>query len=334
MTTKTIRAILCSLVAVTVAGVSAGCPSSEPKKPLKISINIWPGYGYAFIARDKGFFKKHNVDVELILKDTIDDAKRAYVNDETDGLFNVFPDIIMLNSEGVHTDTVDIIDYSDTADVIIGRPELSGLSDLKGKKISFEGVNSFSHIFVLKTLKNAGVEEFEVQFKNVPAMNVLEQLEQGEIDAGHTWEPGITRAKQKGYKVLATAGNCPGIIIDVLAFRSTITEQRPGDIQAVIAALAEARAFLQTRRDEGLTIMAKAMNMPREELESGLKGIKIPDQKACREAMVRSGSPLSLYRTGEDILHFYHARGQLTKMITIDEVLAPRFITGLEREGK
>jgi NitT/TauT family transport system substrate-binding protein len=53
-----------------------GCESKPAQKePIKISINVWPGYAHAYIAQEKGFFKKNNVEVELILKDPHSIAK-------------------------------------------------------------------------------------------------------------------------------------------------------------------------------------------------------------------------------------------------------------------
>lgn len=46
-----------------------GCQYPKPaKEPIKISINVWPGYAIAYLAQEKGFFKQNGVEVELILK--------------------------------------------------------------------------------------------------------------------------------------------------------------------------------------------------------------------------------------------------------------------------
>jgi NitT/TauT family transport system substrate-binding protein len=45
----------------------------------------------------------------------------------------------------------------------IGQSTLNSLSDLKGKKISFEGINSFSHLLVQKLLEKAEIKEGEFQ---------------------------------------------------------------------------------------------------------------------------------------------------------------------------
>jgi len=36
------------------------------KAPIKISVSTWLGWSHIFLAQEKGFFEKNNVDVELI----------------------------------------------------------------------------------------------------------------------------------------------------------------------------------------------------------------------------------------------------------------------------
>ncbi|GAG60774.1 unnamed protein product [marine sediment metagenome] len=151
----------------------------------------------------------NNVEVELILRENISESTELYRKGNADGLFNVFPDIIMLNSDGIHTKVVYIADRSETGDVIVGRPEFTSLADLKGKKVSFEGINSFSHLFVLKALEESGIEEYDVAFENVSAMGVLNALEENKIDVGHTWEP-VTSEALKGTGRSLICSGCPG----------------------------------------------------------------------------------------------------------------------------
>lgn len=67
-------------------------------------------------------------------------SSEMFMNGDADGLFQTFSDIIMLNAQGFRSKVVYVADYSDTGDVIIGRPEFASLKDLKGKTVSFEGI--------------------------------------------------------------------------------------------------------------------------------------------------------------------------------------------------
>ncbi|MEK7776591.1 MAG: hypothetical protein AAB331_04355, partial [Planctomycetota bacterium] len=73
------------LVILSLFCVTVGCAKVEDGKPIRLGINVWPGYAYAFIAREKGFFKKNHVDVELILKETASETVGLFKAMEVDG---------------------------------------------------------------------------------------------------------------------------------------------------------------------------------------------------------------------------------------------------------
>jgi len=313
----------------------AGCAQkkTEEKKKIKIGICIWPGYAHAFIAKEKGLFRKNHVDVELVLTKNYADILELYRNGKVDGLFGVYADLFILNSEGISTQVVYVVDYSDTGDVIIGKPKFSSLAELKKGKVSCEGLNTFSHIFVLKALEKSGLKESDIQFEIIPAMDVLTALEKGQIDAGHTWEPVTSQALKKGYKILGKAGDVPGLITDVLAFRAQVIKERPDDIQRIVKALFEARDFVYSKRDEALEMMTRAEGMSREEMEKGIDGIRQPDLKGNIKAMQKSKETTSLYRSGEIITDFYLNRGQLSQVPNLDEIIVPKFVIQLGKEA-
>ncbi len=329
---KTVTLILGLLVVVGLGGIvwySFFQAEEARKEPLKISINVWPGYAHAFIAQEKGYFEKNNVSVELLLKDNISASTELYRNGDADGLYNVFPDILMLNAEGIATKVVYIADYSDTGDEIIGKPEFDSLTDLAHKKVSFEGVNSFSHIFVLRAMLKAGVDENDIQLANIPAMDVLTALEEGKIEAGHTWEPITSQATEKGYKILAKAGDVPGIIIDLLAFHEKIIRERPDDVRAIVQSMLEAKDFLDSNRDEALAIMAKSLGMSLSELKEGIDGVNHLNLQENVDAMQRSTEEKSMYNSGEFIMDFLAKRGQLSTKMNLDDIIEARFVNEL-----
>ena len=127
--------------------------------------------------------------MELVVTENVSKAEELYLNGLVDGLSSTYTNTIFRNSEGVNSRLVWVIDYSGTADVIIGSENITTIADLKGKKIGVEGINTFSHIFVLQALAKAGLYEKDVQFENIPAQGILKALESKQIDAGHTWGP-------------------------------------------------------------------------------------------------------------------------------------------------
>jgi len=320
------RGVLSLLALILVFGLLAeGCTPKKAKEkaPIKIAINVWPGYAHAFIAKEKGIFRKNNVNVELVLKKDITESTQLYKDNEVYGIFNVFTDIIMMNAQGIPAKVVYVADYSDAEDVLIGKPNFRSIADLKGGKVSFEGINTFSHIFVLKLLEKAGLKEGDVRFANILALDVLEALEKGKIDAGHTWEPVTSQAIKKGYKILGKAGDLPGIITDVLAFHPKVVQERSDEVHRIVTSLLEARDFIYSNREEALEIMSKAEGMSKEEMEEGIKGVHHPGLKENIEAMKKSKDTKSLHCSGEIIIDFCLKKGQFSRIPDINTIIEP-----------
>jgi len=313
----------------------SGCGQKkiEDKKPIKIAINVWPGYATAFLAQEKGFFKQNGVEVELILKKSTPESLQLYIEGKVDGCFDVLPDVIMLSSQGIEAKVVSIIDYSETGDVIIASAGINSLSDLRGKIISYERTNSFSHFFVLSLLQKEGFSETDFKFADVNAHDVLSALKKGEIDAGHTWEPTTSESIKEGYKVLAKAGDIPGVIIDVLIFNPTIIQERPRQIRAIIKSLFEARDYLKGHPEESIKIMAEKEGMSVEEMGSGIKGIYIPDLKAELYLLTTTTTTEpTIFTMIKEINDFYLQRGQMSRIVEAENIIDSRFIKELSAE--
>lgn len=324
--------LIVALLLICVFGAYLGKAVMNGKKqPVRIAVSTWPGWCHVFIAEEKGFFKKNNVDVQLVHYKEHLDASTAFLNGEVDGIFQTLTDAIIQNEE-IESKVVYVSDYSFTGDVIVGR--VDNLLDLKGKTVGVEGINTFSHIFVIKALESAGLQEHDVKFKNVDAHKVLEALEEGSIDAGHTWEPTKSAAIKKGYKVLASAGDIEGIITDLLVFRTEVIEERSEDIQAIVRSLVEAQEYRDANWVESIKSMAGAVAISYSDMESGLQGVHSLDLEGNINAMKKLDSIKSLYGSGKFISDFYLKRGQLSKIPDFDQIIEPKFVNQLNQERK
>jgi len=292
-------------------------------KPIRIAVIPWVGASHFYIAEEK-FFKQNGVDVELVKNTDYSENQNMYLDGEVDGLNEVFPDTIYHGSTGMPTKAVYVEDYSLTGDVIIGKQ--GNLTDLRGKVIGVEGVNSYAHLFVLKSLERAGLYEKDVQFRNIPASEIVEALEKGEIDAGYTWGTELAEAMSKGYTCLAKAEDVRGIITDVVSFRADIVESRPGDIQKIVKSLAEAREYIVNQHEEALELLSQSQGISKEEIEEGFKSIYLLGLQDNVVAMEDHSDYTSLYGSGALISQFYIDRGQMSTAPNFSEIIEPKFI--------
>jgi len=295
-----------------------------PTSPLKIAfLSEWPTAGVAFIAQEKELFTKHGVQVTLIPIGKYPEILTPYKEGKVDAINIVFGDILMFEAEGIPTRVVYATDYSDTADILVGQPTLNSLSDLKGKKVAFEGFNSFSHLFVLKLLERAGVREGEFQTANLNSSEVLEALDTGKIQAGHVYGAAAAATLAKGYKIMGKAGEIPQLVMNVWAVNAKVVDTRRKDVQGVINALVEATDWFQHFPEEGFSIIAKHSGIPKAELEATFKGLHVFTLSENQEAFKPNGA---LFKGGAEIIEFFHTKGTLFKAPDLNTIIDDQFI--------
>lgn len=311
--------------------------TQQETRPIRIACSeVWMGYVPLVMAVDR-FFNENDVSVQLIQPENQTEAEELYLNGFVDGLCTIYTTTIFHNSEGANSRLVWVLDYSDTADVILGSPNTT-IADLKGKKIGIEGLNTFSHIFVLQALAKAGLYEKNVQFENIAAQDMLKALNSKRIDAGHTYGPAKFAAIQNGYEILATARDVPAIIADVLIFNSKVAENRPKDIEAVVKSIIQGKVYFDNNKEKSLQVLSNFFNMSKEEVQDGFEGIQVLGLEDNVKAMNKSSGGSSsnrttLYDSGNIIAKYLLDRGQIRQIPEFDEIIDPRFVYAIFRNN-
>jgi NitT/TauT family transport system substrate-binding protein len=227
-----------------------------------------------------------------------------------------------------------VLDYSGTGDVILGQKNMT-IEDLKGKKIGVEGLNTYSHIFVLQTLAKAGLYEKDVQFANIAAQEMVKALNAKQIYAGHTYGPAKIAGIQSGYDIIATAEDAPAIIADVLIFNSKVVETRPEAVEAVVKSINQGKEYFDHHKENAYLLLSDFFNMTTEEVRDGFSGIQVLGLEDNLKVMNRSISSISnfttLYDSGDIIANYLLERGQIRQIPNLDEIIDPRFIYAISR---
>jgi NitT/TauT family transport system substrate-binding protein len=292
----------------------------------------WPPNLLLYVSEERGLFEKNGVKVELLFENDYHQALNRYAVGEVDGMLLVFSDAVLQNAAGIDTKVVYNHDISQFGDAIVGKAK--NLTELKGKKVGVDGVNSFSHFFTLKALEKAGLSEGEVQFADISPANILAAIEKGEIDAGHTYSPFIEAATAKGYNVLSTAKDNPGIIADVLAFHRDILKERPADIENIIKSFSEALDFYNKNTSDAVDIISAKSGLSKEQIIQSFKGAKLMSLQENVLVSMKNDTKntSSLFASGEDISNFYIERGIMSEYPFLNEIIEAKFVNDLYKK--
>lgn len=318
-----------ALIVVLILGAcSSPAPTPKPDLPaIRIGINQWVGWGALFIARDKGFFAAEGAKVELVNLDSSNAGNTAFATKQVDANTTTLSDTLAQASAKIPLQVVWIFDTSMGADVFVANSTIQSPADLKGKRIGLS-YGTFGHIFVLSGLAKYGISRSDVTIVDVAGEDVPQALAAGKIDAGHTWDPHLAEALKNGAHVMFTSADTPGIINDVLEFRTDMLQNRPDDVKAIFRAIQDASDYWAKNPDDGNQIVGKAIGVAASDMPALLKTDHIWTL-AENQAALDPNNPQSLTKMVKTISDFFISEKVITQAPDAQTVLNGTFAQAL-----
>jgi NitT/TauT family transport system substrate-binding protein len=251
--------------------------SSLNAAPLKIAFSDWPGWTALEIAAQKGWFKEAGVDVELLWFE-YGPSMEAFTAGKCDAVTVTNGDALVTGAGGAKNVAILITDYSNGNDMIVAKPGITSMKELKGKKIGIE-IGFVEHLLLLNGLKKVGIEESEVELVPTPTNQTPQVLASGQVDAIGAWQPNSGSALKAvpGSKSIYTSADEPGLIYDaVVVTPQSLAQHRAewvkfvGVWDKVVAYLADPKS-----REDGIKIMAARAGVDPKEYAAFLPGTRL-----------------------------------------------------------
>ena len=202
--------------------------------PLTIGYSDWPGWVAWQVAIDKGWLKEAGLDVTFQWFD-YSASMDAFAAGKIDANLMTNGDTLVTGAGGGKGIMIMLTDYSNGNDIIVGKPGIKGLKDLKGKKVGIE-VGLVEHLLLLQGLKDVGMSEKDVTLVNAKTNETPQVLASGQVEAIGAWQPIAGQAMKglPGSHPLYTSAQAPGLIYDVLAVSpASLAATRPTRIKLI-----------------------------------------------------------------------------------------------------
>ncbi|TGN10870.1 ABC transporter substrate-binding protein [Leptospira ilyithenensis] len=337
----------------------AGCSEKNlDSNRIRLGVPPQSGFSPVFIASEKGFFKKQGLNVDLVISDN---AANLYLEKKVDAICSGLTESILFFSEGHPTQIIYRFSYSLSNDLIVSSPKIKTIAELSGKTIGFSGVNTSSHIFVMQLLNKNGIKEGEYLSSNLPFSKVWEELQKGNIQAGHIRGMDVAEIGKQGFNIIGRSADVPDLLSDTLSVDSKYLKNHSASIQKLVFAISEAREFYYKNREESLSILSKQISKSDAEISEELKSVRFltlkensqsllnPDSKAVQTfypggggsgfPQGQTGSMMNfssmekrgaLFIAGESIIEFLRERGQLYRIPDLKNIFDDRFVQDKE----
>lgn len=146
------------LAMLLVVGLLAGAlllPVPEQAKPLMVAVGLWPGAEPWVLAREQGALNPSQV--RLVEINWTSAAMRAVGNRVVDAAILSLDEVILQVRQGYPLKVVMVTDISRGADVLLVKPGIASVADLRGRRVGYEPRTAGSWLLG-RALAGAGLE--------------------------------------------------------------------------------------------------------------------------------------------------------------------------------
>lgn len=287
---KSLKTLLAAAFMAVAAKVSAA-------EPLKIAYSDWPGFTILEVAKQKGWFTEAGVEVELLWFDYLPSID-AFSAGKVDAVTMVATDALVTGANGAKSKFIAILDYSDGNDMIIGKPGIDSIKDLKGQKVGIE-VTLVEHLLLLKALEANGMKQSDVELVNTATNDTPQTLASGNVAAVGAWYPVSGQALKQvaGSKKLFTSADAKGLIYDVLAVNPVSLGKRKADWEKVVKVYYKCVDYMMDpkTKDDAVKIMAAKVGAKPEEYAENVPGTHFMTLSEAKAAYKKGKGLDSLY---------------------------------------
>ena len=257
-----------SLIYATALAVLVVLTPASAQEKLRVGLSsVSATNGSIWAAEDRGLFRKHGVDVEVIV---VGGGGARVVSSLVAGdlHFSVGGGEGSVRSQVRGADTVIVAStLSKGVQRIMARQDIKNYQDLKGRKIGITNFGSAGHLVLLLMLKKWNMRTDQVQILQVgPSPLMLASLDKGGIDAAVLTLPTFFVAEDRGYRIVADPAT-----MDIFYLQNTLESTRAYLRKNRDAALrfmrgyVEGIAYFKKNKKDSLDIMRKKLRIQSEQ---------------------------------------------------------------------
>jgi NitT/TauT family transport system substrate-binding protein len=288
---------------------------------LRVAYSDWPGWVAWDIAVQKGWFKEAGVEIDFKWFDYAP-SMDAYATGKVDAVTVTNGDALVTGSGGSPSVCILANDYSNGNDMLVAKPGIQKVADLKGKKIGVE-VGFVDHLLVMQALKAANLKDKDVTLVNVPTDQTPQQLKAGGVDAIAGWQPhsGSALRELPGSKAIYTSADVPGLIYDHLCVNPKSLNERRADWVKVVKVWFKIADFIKepSNLDEASRIMAARVGLSADEYKRLMKGTFFLDKAANIERYKKGAGLDSIYGSSAIVDDFNTKNGVYKAPVKFEE---------------
>ena len=252
-------------------GSQAGNGSSGNVTTVKLGYVPYADDAPAFLAQEKGIFRKHGLNVQFAPAANPTAVVAAMVSGQQQFGFVTDPVLINVNAQGTPLKCVSPVvgrqpsdPARDTTTLVAAKDSgINGVADLAGKKVAMVQLNSLNSLGVQALAEKAGIDHKSIQLIQIPFPQMPAALSQGRVQAAVIVAPFVQAAIAQGAKVITHPNQelfAGGTIVCFAALDRYIKDHE-AQVTAFNAAMREAILYAKDHESEAKATLTKHMEL-------------------------------------------------------------------------
>ena len=317
---RSLWAIACVLLSLSLLSCS------EPQRALRIGTNVWVGGEPLYLARDLGFLDPGTV--QLVEYPSASEVMRAYRNQAIDGMVISLDELFGLAVDGLQPRIILVVDVSNGADAVVGRSGMRSMRDLKGKSVAVES-GALGAFVLSRALSLNGMQASDVNVVHLESNEQPTAFEKGLVDGAVTFDPYRAQFLRAGATTLFDSTRIPGEIVDLLAVRSGVIDQRPKALQELLTGWFNAIGYMQRDPRDAARRMGIRQQTSGEQFLEAQQGLHVPSRDENLKML--GGTQPELAVSGRRLMALMLDAKLLRSDLNIEQVLAPQPLENLAK---
>jgi NitT/TauT family transport system substrate-binding protein len=227
----------------------------------KITVGVIPITDVAplYLGKEKGFFAKQNLDVEMQLAQGGAELIAPVVSGQREFGFSNLSSILIAQTRGL--DLVAVAPGASStgeqgrdfgAIIAPGDSPVQNAKDLEGKTVAVNNLNNIGDSSVKASVRKAGGDGSKVKFVELAFPDMPAAVANKRVDAAWIVEPFLTLSRSQGAKVVAwnLVDMAPNLMIAVYFTSKKYADEHPDIVTRFKVAMIESLAYADTHTDE------------------------------------------------------------------------------------
>jgi NitT/TauT family transport system substrate-binding protein len=231
---------------------------------VRIGVGVDPSFTTWWVAKDRNFFKKHNINAEITQfsggPELADSTMAGEMDFGSSGTATWMPRF-------VRSDALLIVGTMATSTdnfKMAALNSIKSLSDLKGKRLGTVAGSTIDYLWALVAQK-LNVPESDLNLIPVPPPELPAALDRNDVQAFFSWEPWPSKSIEISGKdkvhILASSGDVGYFQSFVIVGNKRFIQAKPDVTVRVLAAMRDASDYLGRDRADAIKIAAERNKM-------------------------------------------------------------------------